>query len=50
MAQYIRGNNKHRGFFFRMADGCNGWVHGLSKTEWNRMEKEHGRFIIYERA
>lgn len=50
MAKYIRGNNKHNGFYFEMADGFYGWVHGLSKAEWTIMERQHGSFVKYERA
>lgn len=50
MAKYIKGHNNHNGFYYEMEDGTYGWVHGLSKAEWNCMEREHGRFIRYERA
>ena len=50
MAQYIRGNNNNNGFYYLMGDGTYGWINGLSKAEWNRMEREHGCFVKYERA
>ena len=50
MAQFIRGTNNNRGFYYEMADGAQGWVRALSKAEWNRFEREHGRFIVYKRA
>ena len=50
MAQYIKGNNNKNGFYYEMADGTYGWIYGLSKAEWNRMEREHGCFVRYERA
>lgn len=50
MAEFIRGTNKGKGFYYKMADGTCGWVHGLSKAEWNLMKKQHGWFVSYERA
>ena len=50
MAQYIRGNNNNNGFYYLMGDGTYGWINGLSKAEWSRMEGGHGCFVRYERA
>lgn len=50
MAKYLRGTNKGNGFFFEMADGYHGWVYGLSRQEWDAMERQHGRFTAYYAA
>ena len=50
MAKHIKGHNNHRGFYYEMVDGTCGWVHGLSKAEWNAEIRKHGNFIRYERA
>jgi hypothetical protein len=50
MAKHVRGTNRGNGFYFEMADGYHGWVRGLSKAEWDMMERQHGRFYVYRAA
>lgn len=48
--KHIKGTNKGNGFIFTMSDGYAGWIKGLSKAEWDRMERQHGRFTSYDPA
>lgn len=48
--KHIKGTNKGNGFIFTMNDGYAGWVKGLSKAEWDKMERQHGRFTSYNPA
>ena len=48
--KHIKGTNKGNGFIFTMSDGYMGWVKGLSKAEWDKMERQHGRFTSYNPA
>ena len=40
-----KSNNYGKGFYFEYADGCHGWVLGLSSSEKRNEIRKHGNLV-----